>query len=647
MLRRFTVIFCLLFSYASNGSQYGINLLTNPNGSDGNTGWTFIENGGNGWKATNGEGFRTSWDWAKRFQEVDLEEKGYSPELMDKQPPIVISEMFLRRWCNDRYYLKVELLNEDKDVVKLWSTGIREHDGAGCDYRGHYDKIEFILTQYGEGVRYIRWEDGGVDTEYWAGHYGPTLKNPTLAVMPVNLLEDPESLSSWDSSEGMTELAGGAVGTSHDWGSRVQEVDLIQDMGYDATTLDQGFPIMVAETFVKACHADKYYLKVNLLDAERNIIESYHSGIQTHEDNSCSYDYAERLYHIFADYGAGVRYIRWEDGGVGTEHWAGNFGTKLVNPYLGLLDKTVPLPELPAGQRHLSFLGAAVNGVVGVAFDGVSCITTLGFGCLPAILLTASVETAVVATNTYKLSVELDDTMTYQKTMYNEALDAEDYWHQAYHNITILEETHVLKNTGTASKDELVAINRYTINGDFVNVPMREGSVTEFPDVYLSKFDKSVYDAIISGLDKLRYTTRKETGDVLRGRAYTPSDFVALFGDDAPIDVPLKAFVSTTSDESVAADFLDWVGNSIPGEKVYVIMNISSTAGVDIDDLSAWGQYLCKNTDGCIKDQKEVLLTEGKFKKFLVQPAGYHDDGYPIYNVTLEEKNESLGRTIH
>lgn len=42
--------------------------------------------------------------------------------------------------------------------------------------------MSYTFTGYGHAARYVKWEDGGQDTEYWAGHYGARFSCASLQV---------------------------------------------------------------------------------------------------------------------------------------------------------------------------------------------------------------------------------------------------------------------------------------------------------------------------------------------------------------------------------------------------------------------------------------------------------------------------------
>ena len=155
-------------------------LLNGDAASNSLNGWTLTANGGNGWLATGGE-FRTSYDWDQRTQTIDLYNSGYSQASLASAPPLFVSEQFKRINCPDIYSLKVELLDTNRNVLATYDTGHVSQTGA-CDNAGIWEKVSHTFTGYGSNLRYVRWTDGGQDTEFWAGHYGAALDDATVAV---------------------------------------------------------------------------------------------------------------------------------------------------------------------------------------------------------------------------------------------------------------------------------------------------------------------------------------------------------------------------------------------------------------------------------------------------------------------------------
>ncbi|MEA1864996.1 MAG: NosD domain-containing protein [Euryarchaeota archaeon] len=165
-----------------------LNLLTNPGAETGDmSGWTIIANGGNGW-STRGSGyegdqsFATSYAWCNRSQEVDLLAKGYTDAQLDATPPVNVGEWFAGygsewddpRHHNDYCYLKVELRDEEHAVIDSYDSGVFQ-TSTGSGWYGPWEQRSHTFSGYGSGLRYVYFEDGGKDWEYWNGHYGPAL----------------------------------------------------------------------------------------------------------------------------------------------------------------------------------------------------------------------------------------------------------------------------------------------------------------------------------------------------------------------------------------------------------------------------------------------------------------------------------------
>jgi hypothetical protein len=333
--------------------QFMTNLLANPNADAGNlSGWQILENGGAGWIVQHGE-FRTSYVWDRRQQVIDLWSRGFDADLMAKAPPIVISEDFVRQYCPDRFYLKVELLDSNLQVVASWNSGERVNSGA-CQWGGEvWDRLTHTFRDYAPGVRYVRWEDGGKSSEFWGGHYGARLDNAELVVLddrhPAywhNLLVNPEgvvgTLAGWQILEsggaGWTANAAGPDGgtafqTSSGWSRRQQEVDLRQH-GFAVDTMARSPLIRASQSFQGEGCPDEYYLKVELLDAERKVVAGFDTGVRTTSGTCTAAGGWDDQFHSFADYGPGVRYIRWEDGGRDTAGQSGHHGTRMAEANL-------------------------------------------------------------------------------------------------------------------------------------------------------------------------------------------------------------------------------------------------------------------------------------------------------------------------
>ncbi|HEY9643887.1 MAG TPA: DUF4347 domain-containing protein, partial [Coleofasciculaceae cyanobacterium] len=178
----------LALTAATQATYHGVfvpeNLLANPGAETGDmSGWTIINGGGSGWMAgANGsyEGansFTTSFDLTQRSQTIDLLAKGYSAANLDQAPTINVAEWFRGSGPNvaDTYYLKVELRDANQQVITSWDSGT-------LTANANWQQLTHAFTNYGAGVRYIYWEDGGDDAEYWAGNYGTQLDAASLTI---------------------------------------------------------------------------------------------------------------------------------------------------------------------------------------------------------------------------------------------------------------------------------------------------------------------------------------------------------------------------------------------------------------------------------------------------------------------------------
>ena len=120
--------------------------------------------------------FATSYLPAERHQTIDLvASSGLSAEELAKvKPSFIVSEMFTRTYCGgDRYFMRANILDAQKQLLETHSTGDRYLEGA-CNWDTDWHEARLDIP-YVEGARYIRFEDGGQDSENWEGFYGPRM----------------------------------------------------------------------------------------------------------------------------------------------------------------------------------------------------------------------------------------------------------------------------------------------------------------------------------------------------------------------------------------------------------------------------------------------------------------------------------------
>ncbi|XP_070812401.1 LOW QUALITY PROTEIN: F-box only protein 2 [Pituophis catenifer annectens] len=118
--------------------------------------------------------------------------------------------------------------------------------------------------------------------------------------------------------------------SSFDWCSKSQIIDL-QAEGYWEELMDTTQPkIVVKDWYAARCDAGcLYHLKVKLLSANEDTVAEFESEtIAVPQDNEG--EWAE-ITHTFADYGPGVRFVRFEHGGQDTVFWKGWYGARVTS----------------------------------------------------------------------------------------------------------------------------------------------------------------------------------------------------------------------------------------------------------------------------------------------------------------------------
>ena len=124
----------------------------------------------------------TSYEWCCREQIVELSKYGYVNSIMDTiQPPISVSEWFSARWdCGSTFCIRVDLLNSENKVVAKYEDSITTDQWQGGELG--WRKVEHVFKDYGSGVRFVRFADGGKDTQFWAGHYGSKMAGARMFI---------------------------------------------------------------------------------------------------------------------------------------------------------------------------------------------------------------------------------------------------------------------------------------------------------------------------------------------------------------------------------------------------------------------------------------------------------------------------------
>ena len=167
------------------------NLIVNGSGaSPTTTGWTVIANGGSGWGHSASGGydatpgfFITSYVQCRRSQTIDLLAAGATEAELDSAPIIKVSEAIscYLQGAADKYYIKVELRDASNAVIATWNSGTQ---AAPLTAPTSWTVISGEFKNYGPGVRYIYFEDGGIDGGYWDGPWGTYHDAATVEFVP-------------------------------------------------------------------------------------------------------------------------------------------------------------------------------------------------------------------------------------------------------------------------------------------------------------------------------------------------------------------------------------------------------------------------------------------------------------------------------
>ncbi|CAL9707450.1 unnamed protein product [Knipowitschia caucasica] len=171
------------------------NLLKNPNGDEDLKFWELTKNGGNGWKVEDMPGdcghdfvndkvskyFATSHTLCLKRQVINLLKEGYSAEDLDGQPQVKVSDWYCgRRDCSSTYQITVTLLDKNQELIQKFTPEPvtlcpKRND---CSWR----EISHSFTKYGRGLRFISFEHGGKDCQFWAGWYGVRVTSSSVTI---------------------------------------------------------------------------------------------------------------------------------------------------------------------------------------------------------------------------------------------------------------------------------------------------------------------------------------------------------------------------------------------------------------------------------------------------------------------------------
>ncbi|KAL2090852.1 hypothetical protein ACEWY4_013115 [Coilia grayii] len=83
-----------------------------------------------------------------------------------------------RHDCGCTYQLTVCLLDGNMKVLKKFEPKSVTLDPSDCYWRG----VSYTFSEYGKGLRFISFENGGKDTSNWKGWYGVRVTDSAIKV---------------------------------------------------------------------------------------------------------------------------------------------------------------------------------------------------------------------------------------------------------------------------------------------------------------------------------------------------------------------------------------------------------------------------------------------------------------------------------
>ena len=161
-MRRFNYFTGILLIVAATGYAQ-VNLLTNPGAeTEDLSGWGYDDQNcwgiGSGETAYEGNHYFKSAAvpmWTKRSQSISCVAAEFSESELDAEPQIFVSEQ-IRKYGDgpDHYYLKVELQDQNHNVITSWDSGDQNLNSD------EWEMVSHEFTNYGSGLRYIYFEEG-------------------------------------------------------------------------------------------------------------------------------------------------------------------------------------------------------------------------------------------------------------------------------------------------------------------------------------------------------------------------------------------------------------------------------------------------------------------------------------------------------
>ncbi|HRZ98934.1 MAG TPA: T9SS type A sorting domain-containing protein, partial [Paludibacter sp.] len=121
-----------------------------------------------------GKAWYSSYENCTLTQTIDLIGKGFSPQVLDKFPPINAGVyVYTNNSSAGTITIKAELLGESESVLKTVYISNNEVIPINTDWT----LKSAAIREYGTGLRKIRFTLVGKDAVGWRGQYGPEFDN--------------------------------------------------------------------------------------------------------------------------------------------------------------------------------------------------------------------------------------------------------------------------------------------------------------------------------------------------------------------------------------------------------------------------------------------------------------------------------------
>jgi len=125
--------------------------------------------------------FVTSYHSCSKEQVINLSDFNcLSPEVIDEfKPRIVFTDWFAGRFdCGCVYECQFILLDKHKKIIDKFE---QRKTIKKCQ-RSQWHKVTYSFANYPDGVRFVKLYHGGMDSKFWAGHYGVKLTGSSIKI---------------------------------------------------------------------------------------------------------------------------------------------------------------------------------------------------------------------------------------------------------------------------------------------------------------------------------------------------------------------------------------------------------------------------------------------------------------------------------